>query len=204
MFLSSRLIILVSLSTSLFSMGQNSKAILDAQNFQAHLNSEFKNPDTSPLPMVEIDAFKQLDFFSISEKFMVEASFKRIKKNRSLRFKTTTDRRPKYQKYGTLTFQVDGRDLTLTVYQSHQLREKEEYKNHLFVPFTDLSNGETSYGGGRFLDLELPLKSKIILDFNKTYNPYCAYNHIYSCPIPPRENHLKVFILAGVKAPKNH
>ena len=78
----------------------------------------------------------------------------------------------------------------------------EEYKNHLFLPFTDLSNGEKSYTGGRFIDLEIPNSDVIVIDFNKAYNPYCAYSPDYSCPIPPAENHLNVNILAGVMKPK--
>lgn len=204
MSLKSRFLILFCVLSTVITKGQDSNEAKASLQFQAHLNAEFKNPETSPLPAPEIQAFEQLNFFPVSEKFIVEVKFKPFKKNRSLRFKTTTDRRPKYQKYGTLTFQLDGEKLELTVYQSHSLRETAEFKNHLFVPFTDLSNGEESYGGGRFLDLELPLKPKFRLDFNRAYNPYCAYNHKYSCPIPPKENHLAVKVLAGVMAPPEH
>ena len=78
--------------------------------------------------------------------------------------------------------------------------------NLLFLPFNDSSNGKTSYGGGRFIDIEIPENSSksIIIDFNKAYNPYCAYNHKYSCPIPPKENLLVIPIAAGVKAYKKH
>ena len=67
----------------------------------------------------------------------------------------------------------------------------------------DKTNGKESYGGGRYLDLEIPEDKIIILDFNKAYNPYCAYSDRYSCPIPPIENHLDVAINAGFKAFKN-
>ena len=81
-----------------------------------------------------------------------------------------------------------------------------EEENFLFLPFKDLSNGKSSYGGGRFIDLEMPLSNSktIIIDFNKAYNPYCAYNHKFSCPIPPKENNLNIDILAGVKAYGKH
>jgi uncharacterized protein (DUF1684 family) len=84
------------------------------------------------------------------------------------------------------------------------LKPGAKYKNHIFVPFTDLTTGSESYGGGRYVDLELPFSDKVIIDFNRAYNPYCAYNHKYSCAIPPEENHLNVAIKAGVKAFANH
>jgi uncharacterized protein (DUF1684 family) len=70
------------------------------------------------------------------------------------------------------------------------------------MPFKDLTSGNLSYGGGRYIDLEITTAKRVIIDFNKAYNPYCAYNHKYSCPIPPRENFLKAYIKAGLKAPK--
>ena len=73
------------------------------------------------------------------------------------------------------------------------------YKDYLFLPFTDPTNGVTTYGGGRYLDLMIPATKVVQLDFNKAYNPYCAYSGNYSCPIPPEENHLEIEIKAGVK-----
>jgi uncharacterized protein (DUF1684 family) len=69
------------------------------------------------------------------------------------------------------------------------------------LPFTDLTNGHGSYGGGRYIDLRIPPAGSrtIALDFNQAYNPSCAYNHAYSCPVPPPENRLNVAILAGVQ-----
>ena len=113
--------------------------------------------------------------------------------------KTTTSRLPTYEVFGVATFVLDGKELQLNIYQSHRLRETEEYKDYLFLPFTDLTNGEETYGGGRFIDLEIPKGDYITIDFNKSYNPYCAYNKKYSCPIPPKENDLDVRILAGIK-----
>ena len=69
----------------------------------------------------------------------------------------------------------------------------------MFLPFTDAGNGDESYGGGRYIELRIPEKDTIIIDFNKAYNPYCAYNHKYSCPIPPIENNIPIEIKAGVK-----
>ena len=99
---------------------------------------------------------------------------------------------------GTLHFTLNGTDEQLTVFQNIDLSRLEDYRNYLFVPFTDLTNGEQTYGGGRYLDLEGPLGDTVELDFNRAYNPYCAYGGRYSCPIPPQENHLEVSVEAGV------
>ncbi|MCB0475507.1 MAG: DUF1684 domain-containing protein, partial [Flavobacteriaceae bacterium] len=101
------------------------------------------------------------------------------------------------------TFELNGQSLKLHVYQNQELIKQAEYENHIFIPFTDLSSGNESYGGGRYIDLEIPRGDTLVIDFNKAYNPYCAYNHKYSCPIPPRENSLPVAIHAGVKAFKH-
>ena len=78
-----------------------------------------------------------------------------------------------------------------------------EYEDYLFLPFTDKTNGDSSYGGGRYLDLKLPEGDSIIIDFNQAYNPYCAYNDKYSCPVPPKSNNLDIEVLAGVKTFKH-
>ena len=84
------------------------------------------------------------------------------------------------------------------------LRKKKEYKDYLFIPFRDGTSRMETYGGGRYLDLRIPKGKTILVDFNLAYNPYCAYSHRYSCPIPPEINTLNVRILAGEKTPFGH
>ena len=82
----------------------------------------------------------------------------------------------------------------------HGLKDLKEYKDHLFLPFRDLTNDVETYIGGRYIDLTIPKGNKITIDFNKAYNPYCAYNYTdYSCPIVPEENKLQTRVLAGIK-----
>ena len=69
----------------------------------------------------------------------------------------------------------------------------------MFLPFSDLTSGNETYGGGRYIDLEIPKGKTITIDFNQAYNPYCAYNPKYSCPIVPAENELLTNVNAGVK-----
>lgn len=176
------------------------------KSFQEEMNRSFKNAKESPLEEKERKKFKTLPFFQIDSAYKIEADFVRTTDEQSFEMPTTTDRKPIYKKFGEVSFELHGKRHTLNVYQSQDLMKKEEYKNYLFLPFTDLSNGQESYYGGRYIDLEIPQKeatdlqeiNKITIDFNKAYNPYCAYNKKYSCPIPPKENHLDVKVLAGV------
>lgn len=113
---------------------------------------------------------------------------------------TTTGERKVYEKYSEVHFEPAGKLLVLNVYQSHTLRETEKYRGYLFLLFTDKTNGSETYGGGRFLGLRIPKGDTIVIDFNKAYNPYCANNTGYFCPIPPKENKLNVAVRAGVLA----
>lgn len=113
--------------------------------------------------------------------------------------KTTTDRLPEYVKYGELHFQYQGQPYVLSVFRNLELSRKAGFENYLFIPFNDSTNGFETYGGGRYLDFRIPDSSQVTLDFNLCYHPYCAYNHHYSCPIPPPENKLPFHVRAGVR-----
>jgi uncharacterized protein (DUF1684 family) len=195
--------ILLSLLLTSFSLGlQNDNYKKEIEAFQHELNEEFKNPATSPLDAKQIKKFKGHDFFEINKKYCIRAKFTRTMDTAPFKMKTTTSRAPIYEKYGEAAFNLNGQEYKLSIYQSHRLRETVEYKNYLFLPFYDLSNGEETYGGGRYIDLSIPETDSITVDFNKAYNPYCAYSASRSCPIPPKENFLNAKIEAGVKKPK--
>lgn len=180
--------------------------LTEITKWQTDLNEEFKNPEESPLPDKERKKFKGLEFFAIDPTYRIEAKFTRTPDETPFTMPTTTDRKPVYVKYGYADFELEGKAFHFPIYQNLQLSQTEEYKDYLFAPFTDLTNGTETYGGGRYMDLKIPASdSLIILDFNKAYNPYCAYSDKYSCPIPPRQNDLEINIKAGVKAwAKNH
>ena len=161
--------------------------------------AEFKNPDTSPLTSKQIKEFSNLEYFSTDKNYKVDAIYTRIKNQKSFKMKTSTERLPEYLKYGEITFVLNKKTFILSVYQNLELLNKKGYEDYLFIPFTDDTNGEETYGGGRYIDFKIPENSTIILDFNLCYNPYCAYNHDYSCPIPPKENYLPIKIYAGEK-----
>ena len=170
-----------------------------SKEFQENLNKEYANKEESPLMKEDLEHFQSLDFFPILDKFIVQATFKRTKKEKVFEMKTSTERLPLYKKYGELEFTIDGVLCKLNVYQNMSLFKKPGFKDYLFLPFSDLTSGNESYIGGRYVDLRIQKGNQWIIDFNKAYNPYCAYNYKYSCPIVPMENDLKVSILAGVK-----
>ena len=190
-----KLLIFLLFSTMTFAQ----KDLSSAEKFQSDLNKSYADSLKSPLTKEDLKAFKGLDYFSINEKYIVEATFIRTKKEKPFGMKTTTSRTPLYKKYGELHFEIDGTALKLNVYQNIDLSKKPGYEDYLFLPFSDLTCGKESYIGGRYVDMKIQKGKTWTIDFNKAYNPYCAYNYEYSCPIVPLENDLDVEILAGVK-----
>ncbi|WP_445725620.1 DUF1684 domain-containing protein [Flavobacterium sp.] len=170
--------------------------------FQYKLNTEFADAKSSPLTEEDLKTFKALDFFDVDEGYNVTAKFVLTPEAPVFEMQTTTERKPLYKKYGIAKFTINGTNCELSLYQNQDFINSSTYGNLLFLPFNDLTNGKTTYGGGRFIDIEIPEKEKntVEIDFNKSYNPYCAYNHSYSCPIPPAENNLNIDINAGEKA----
>jgi uncharacterized protein (DUF1684 family) len=172
--------------------------------FQDELNTQFTDPKESPLEEKDRAVFKELEFFPATLDFCFVAKFTRTPQAIPFMMQRTKDQ-VKYVKYGDATFSSQGKSYTIELYQNLDLIARNpDYKDHLFLPFTDLTNGTSTYGGGRYIDLKIPQGNEIIIDFNQSYNPYCAYNKKYSCPIPPRENDLKIAIEAGVKAFGKH
>lgn len=171
----------------------------DVLAFQKQLNKEYKDSETSPLLKKDRKKFSEHNFFPINEDFKVIANFEKIENPVAFKMKTSTDRLPVYETYGIARFKIKGKDYQLSIYQSTTLRLREDLKDHLFLLYTDLTSGETTYGGGRYIDLIIPEGNTIVIDFNKSYHPYCAYNHSYSCPVPPKENFLDLNVEAGIK-----
>ncbi|MFM1879070.1 MAG: hypothetical protein RLZZ241_1936 [Bacteroidota bacterium] len=168
--------------------------------FQKELNATFSSPDDSPLPDRYRIHFEGLDFYLPDTTYQVWAKLKRTPEALPFNLATTTDRMALERTYGVLEFELKGVPLTLEVYQSPDLMLEEGYEDYLFLPFSDLTNGTETYTGGRYIDLKIPDSDSILIDFNKAYNPYCAYNPKYSCPVVPAPNQLGIAIRAGVKA----
>jgi hypothetical protein len=197
------LLYVIGLAVSL-SCAQDKQPLLGETDFQIQMNSDFKDATKSPLKDKDRKHFKGLDFFKFDSTYVVTALLKRTPDEQSFKMKTTTERLPEYVKYGIVEFELKGKIHHLNIYQNLELLTKEGYDDYLFLPFLDDTNGEESYGGGRYVECRIPLGEQLIIDFNTAYNPYCAYNEKYSCPIVPRENYLELKVEAGVKAFSKH
>ena len=193
-------IILTFFALSSLSCTQDKTPIAGDTEFQREINSEYKDATTSPLKDKDRKNFKGLEFFEFDSTYVVNANLKRTPNSEWFKMQTTTSRVSDERIYGILTFQLKGKTYNLNVYQGKDLMTTEGYEDYLFLPFLDNTNGEDSYGGGRYIDLRIPKGNELIIDFNKAYNPFCAYNEKYSCPIVPRENYVDIEIRAGVKA----
>ncbi|MEW7292590.1 DUF1684 domain-containing protein [Aquimarina sp. 2304DJ70-9] len=180
-------------------IAQNSPDIKRILLFQDQLNKEFASEETSPLTPKDLKGFKSLDFFKIDTSFCIKAKFVRTPYETPFVMKTTTGSEPLYVKYGEAHFVLLEKKHVLNIYQNQGLTTQPEYEGYLFLPFTDVTNGKTSYSGGRYIDLKIPDGDTILIDFNTSYNPYCAYSERYSCPVPPEENDLDIKISVGVK-----
>lgn len=187
-------------TTKLVAETVDSDKVADIIKFHQELNAEFKDPETSPLPDRFRMDFESLDFFSPDTNYIIKAEFTRTPDALPFSMPTNTERKSTEVLYGIAKFRMNGKEHKLEIYQTPELMTQEKYKDYLFLPFTDATNGKETYGGGRYLDLKIPNGNTIVLNFNKAYNPYCAYNKKYSCPLVPSVNNLDVKVHAGVKA----
>lgn len=188
------------LCCSLWSCAQEKTIIEGQTEWQKEMNANFKDATKSPLTAKGLKNFKGLDFFKFDSAYVVEAELKLTPESKPFKMKTTTDRTPIYRVYAVAIFKLNGETHQLNVYENLGLKNKEGYEDYLFIPFLDDTNGESTYGGGRYLEGRIPEGDTLIIDFNKAYNPYCAYSDRYSCPIVPRINYVKTAVEAGVKA----
>ncbi len=198
------LILLALISINGFAQKSDSELIKEIKDFQIEQDQHYLNKKTSPLSRKERRNFEGHQFYEIDLNYIVEAKFNKIQEVDTVELMSSSGNKKYYQPYAKLTFNIAGVACELTAFQSMRLRETEEYKNYLLLPFRDATSGSTSYGGGRYLDLEIPTTNTITLNFNLAYNPYCAYTSGYNCTVPPKENTLGVAIKSGLKAPAGH
>lgn len=193
--------------TTLFSQADSAQFRAESVAFWQDQNSHFTDKKTSPLGKKARKQFAGHQVFPFNPDFVVKANFHRITDGDTIVMKTSADTEKKYIRFAETHFLIGTTACSLQVYQSLALREIEEYKNYLFIPFRDLTSGYSTYGGGRYIDLMIPKGNEIYLNFNLAYNPYCAYTEGYFCPVPPAENSLPAEIKAGAMIPladQNH
>lgn len=159
-------------------------------HFRARKDEWFEMDPHSPLTADQKDNFYGLKYFSVNDDLRFEVEIDKFEDHKTIQMQTSTGDVSSFIRYGRVSFTVDGESASLTVYAND---------HGFFIPFVDSLAGKETYGAGRYLDPELNADGKLELDFNLAYNPYCAYNELYSCPIPPGENRLSVAIRAGEK-----
>ncbi len=156
-------------------------------------DKDFKYASSSPLTDEQKQKFTVLDYFIPDAKYKVQANLVLTQNDSIYKYLTTTNEIRRFYKYAYLDFSIDNEPQRLILLQSAEDGTAKYY----FLGFKDLTSGTETYEGGRYIDVEKPKNNSVEIDFNKAYNPYCAYNDLFSCPIPPDENNLSIRILAG-------
>jgi uncharacterized protein len=141
--------------------------------------------------------FEGLKYFPANEKFNIKSKLETIEEKKVVLLGTSDSKEQKYLEYAYAIFELDGVKNKLLILESMEMGPQ---RGQLFLAFADETSGIETYGAGRYLDVKkVPGATSVELDFNLAYNPYCAYSDSFSCPFPPKENILKVAILAGEK-----
>lgn len=189
--------------TTISSVKNDDRWVVAAKRHQDSLSEVYQNPATSILSKKQLKDFHGLEFYPIDLKFRVSATFTKTPDATPFDMALSSGRTREYVMYGIAKFEIEGKTFTLPIYQNTYYRDhpEHEYGQSLFLPFTDYTSGDGSYGGGRYIDIEQSdiVGDTLVIDFNKNYNPYCAYTTGYNCPIPPAYNDLTIRIEAGVK-----
>jgi uncharacterized protein (DUF1684 family) len=168
-------------------------AMSDLEEFRKAKDEFFRVDPRSPLTPDQRAAFNGLSYYPESTVLRIEGQLDMdVDRDEQIVMQTTTGGTQVYRRAGKVRFQIDGQAAEITLYES---AEQED----LFVPFRDATSGKETYGAGRYLEAERPKEGRVVLDFNDAYNPYCAYNPEWSCPLPPGENWLSVAVRAGEK-----
>lgn len=181
---------------------QNKEAkiyIAEIEQQRTEKNIEYSDSLKSPLNPIHLAEFNGLEYFEVDPDFNIEGTLELTPDEKPFEMATSTDRVPVYRKYANFHFKVKGESFVLGIFQNMDFMDDSVYENHLFIPFQDLTSSKEAYGGGRYIDIQIPKTDKVMVDFNLAYNPYCAYDDKWSCVIPPPENFLEVKILAGEK-----
>jgi uncharacterized protein (DUF1684 family) len=176
--------------------GVAARAMSELEQFRADKDAFFRDHPQSPLLADQRARFEGLAYFPENPALVVRAPLETagVDLDEVIAMPTTTGGEQHYRRAGVVRFEVDGHPAQVTLFASAGTPE-------LFLPFRDATSGNESYGGGRYLEVESPsLDGRVEVDFNYAYNPYCAYNPEWSCPIPPGENWLSVPIRAGEAA----
>lgn len=165
-------------------------------SFRAEIDDFMRWHPQSPLSHEQAHAFTGLAYYDPNPDLVITAAVERFGDDEALiEMQTSSGASQHFRRWGRASFQLEGQEAAVTIYT-------DPYGHSLFLPFRDATNGDETYGAGRYLDSQRPglqplSEEQVEIDFNYAYNPYCAYNENYSCPLPPRENWLRLPIRAG-------
>jgi len=165
----------------------------ELEAFRKQKDTFFAEDAHSPLTTRQRKAFQGLQYFPENPDLRLEVDVQELQEKDTIEMQTSTGSVQAYTRYGKFKFNVEGQEAELTLYA---------YQNGFFLPFADSLAGEQTYGAGRYLEPEPLPNGRLLVDFNYAYNPYCAYNDLFSCPLTPFENRLHVPIRAGEKLPE--
>jgi uncharacterized protein len=159
--------------------------------FRAGKDEFMRTDPRAPLGHEEQHAFTGLSYYPFNPDLALELPLDRDVSSEPVKTQTSTGEEQEYRRMGKVRFEVDGEPAELTIFGTSG--------DDLFLPMRDATSGKETYGAGRYLEPEMLDDGTVLVDFNYLYNPFCAYNEQYSCPLPPMENWLKVPIRAGEK-----
>jgi len=187
-------IILLFVSLNTFAQSYPEQIAKHRENYKR----DFIKESNSPLKENDL---QNLHFYDADSSYKVIAEVEILKNEKVFKMPTYDGTSKEFYRYAKINFNLNGKATKMTLYKSIALANNPAYKDLLFLPFTDETNNKETYGGGRYIDLSSKeiLNNKIEIDFNKAYNPYCAYSEGYRCPVPPEENDLQLEIKAGEK-----
>jgi uncharacterized protein (DUF1684 family) len=193
------LILIATLVTLFYSMqdGGTSEAYRKEREKERKDKDDYmRNNSESPFAD-SVALFTGLKYFDIDESFRISANLIPIEEKKTITLATSDGLEKRYLPYAYAEFSLKGEKCRLLILE---IMDMGPFRGTLFLAFADATSAKESYGAGRYLDIKkVPGSTSVLLDFNKAYNPYCAYNDNFSCPFPPSENLLKVAIPAGEK-----
>ncbi|MBA4144910.1 MAG: hypothetical protein C0523_04045 [Cytophaga sp.] len=195
------LIVIVIAGVLIYSFSSGSESaeqyISEIKKERAEKDNFMKKDEGSPFVQDSTIAFSPLHYFEPDVKYRVNASIEPVQNKKMVVLATSDGKEKKYMEYAYARFKLNGVESKLLILE---IVDMGPYKGTLFLAFADETSAKETYGAGRYLDLKkVPGAATLLLDFNKAYNPYCAYSEKFSCPFPPSENIVKVAIAAGEK-----
>lgn len=189
------IIAIFAIAYSTMSGGDDSSYIQQIADKRAERVRYLKTSDNSPFQQYDLP-FYPLSFFQIKSEFRVRANLERIESPTRVMIQSSDGSSAPYTRFAYAHFKIEGQPLKLLILKPAGFGA---LPNTYFTAFADATSGTSTYGGGRYLDLDIGKSDNITIDFNNAYNPYCAYTSEYACPLPPPENVLPVAITAGEK-----